>query len=107
MVIFHSYVRLPEGISKQNQVEIAIWIAIRVWISLKTQLLIGQRGSATSCSGLFLDEPKILLCIQGSKKTQGSKLGPADESRASLAHVLFLAHTQNHPSKDLSGQTNQ
>ena len=50
---------------------------------------------------------KILLCIQGSKKTQGSKLGPADESRASLAHVLFLAHTQDHPSKDLSGQTNQ
>ena len=50
---------------------------------------------------------KILLCIQGCKKTQGSKLGPADESRASLAHVLFLAHTQDHPSKDLSGQTNQ
>ena len=50
---------------------------------------------------------RILLCIQGSKKTQGSKLGPADESRASLAHVLFLAHTQDHPSKDLSGQTNQ
>ena len=54
------------AISKQNQVEIAIWIAIRVWISLKTQLLIGQRGSATSCSGLFLDEPRI--CLSGSEE---------------------------------------
>ena len=69
--------------------------------------LLTLASQAASTGSEDVDSLKILLCIQGSKKTQGSKLGPADESRASLAHVLFLAHTQDHPSKDLSGQTNQ
>ena len=53
---------------------------------------------------------KILLCIQGSKKTQGQRVQDwvqlMNLAQASLMSFFSLT-PKNHPSKDLSGQTNQ